>query len=190
VSQYYGTFYFEFDGSGWSETYFLVGGDQAAAVANMEAIWLKRKTISPALVTLTGAKVSVTGKPRDSFVIQDLAGSHGTFVQEAPGNVVPTWVALLFRMNVASGPPGSKFIRGLPPECIAGMQFVPTPAMVTALGDYATALAANARVRQVDRTAVPATTSYVAVTSGSQVRLTERRVGRPFGQPVGRRRPG
>jgi hypothetical protein len=174
---------------GWTETYYVSDDTYDLAAAKANLINTARLELSLAEVTCSGIRVSDVDIKGDAanFVATTKTGQHAPVV-DPPGTWAPD-DAVLFRFYSLDNARRTRhFVAGVPVGDVdpgGPPQFSPDDNGVSATA-YITAVKTNA-VMWITRTVHPAVA--IAIDHGSfRVDMHTRKRGRPFGQPVGRRR--
>ncbi len=178
--------------TGWSETWWtLAGQTYQKAQQSMEAYFQDRLTMDTADIEIPYLIISDIDVKGDSVVISYGDTWQGK-IQIAAGVRMNPWDALLVRLNDPSNNyRGFRFFHGLSFKFFTANRQWSTvgggPALFAKV--IATLQAQNLcwQVKQKP-VAIPPVYIQVPVGIGTPMRLTEHRVGRPFGLPVGRRR--
>lgn len=186
------TFFFEMNATGWTETYVQEAADEATAQAGLLRLVPTRMDLSPDIVKLKALRISQSGMPRDSILVPVpstmTAGRFGDFNATGDNCDMPD-LAMLVEYRNGSRYKNRKFLRGLPDVIAHNGELVWTN---TAFNDAW--LVFSARLSHASeswrvRTKNPAGGfQHQPITDVNRVRLTLRRVGRPFGLRVGRRK--
>jgi hypothetical protein len=194
--QFRGTMNFvDRDGQGWSESYWLSQGDHTQAATALLVIIPLRLAMLTSDIHMVHAEVSVTDHQRDSRVV-GLTGpteNPGTYTPAAGTVPLATQVAVLWEFEGDPAHKNRKFLHGWTSADVDGNRFVPSAAMQTIYAAFNAALLSQAFQVRVNRHANPVpppnfTYDYIPITVIRQIRVVTRRIGRPFGLPVGRRR--
>lgn len=186
--------FFEAEGQGWSERYWLTDASATAAKARAGTIIPARMAALPEAVSLIWAMVSDTNVSRDSYQVmpEDETGRVGslvgaTYVMQRPQDT------LLYRYETAAGKWALRHFHGIPDKNIVEGVFVTTlagDAFVTAIANLIGIVQTNTVLRRVTAVGPPVTEVAEPFTSVGFLRVSSHKVGRPFDQRPGRRRAG
>jgi hypothetical protein len=178
--------------AGWSEGFYFDSTDYSAALGQMRVLGTMRIAMLTNKVAVTYMRVSDPEVKRDVFIEGD-PNSEGM----GDGEYTPTTgtadttypdIALLYRATTAAGKFGLHYIRGIPESCITNGFYTPQPNWTLALNTFLDEVKSNTLQRI--KAGNPPVATYTAIDRANVERITRRKVGRPFGQPVGRsRRP-
>lgn len=183
-------FFMTKDGHGFSENYWCNQATYEAALAKAEelgGLLDVRATLFTASHYIAYVRVSDTTKRRDTLVRGYTATERqGTYVPAA-GDTSPDSDALLIRwQGFVTGVPyfALRPLHLIPEECVTDGVYAPTVAFSTALVNLQTVLLAAPDYVMVAKVAgVP--TSF-EISSQTAIRMSRRKVGRPFGLSRGR----
>jgi hypothetical protein len=187
MSLYYGQMYFDADGQGWSEGYYLLNNSLAGAKTDMATLIAGRQAFIYLGYAINYARVSDLSVLRDAYII----GSGAVPGLLTTGKVNRVADCMLVRGQHPSPPGGHNnfFWHGVPDESIVDGSYFPTgnAPYDTALAAYLVLVKslcgwATKKKRQGQITTI---TGYDSVALRN---ITSRKVGRPFGMEVGRRR--
>lgn len=188
MAQYRGSIAFGFQENGWSEQYYLAGADSASASANMSAILAKRKLFLPSQMYYKHCVISEVTVRGDVYIID--SGGNGSYTAAA---VAPINTAALYAFYGGSVLAARHYVRGIDAATLAADGTIGAGTFTALMDDWASVVLANCvgRHRLLNPTPPPAYNyAYVTLSAYSLVKTAFRKVGRPFGQPVGRRRIG
>lgn len=186
--------FFRQDDAGWSERYVTTATDYTGGTALLNQLLPIRLAMLPGSVRITYSRLSDLSVPGDSVVIvpADGGGNYGLLVGGHLKAEDP-WDALLVNLRATPFYRSRMFLRGLPDIADEeGTLFTPDTAWAGAFTSWASWIKGNCGMISY-RGVVPDAGGFLhgifnPITSVEWVRLTSRRVGRPFGLPVGRRR--
>jgi len=175
--------------AGWSETYFNTLSDRDQVVIQASNMARTRMRMSPIGTFCSHLRVSDVDPPRDSSV-DDFRGSplRGEFSQTAGSDL--GWTSLLVSLVASPYRSGRKFLRGVP-DLLFTVQtgvgvFSPNQRFKDAFTAYSRHLTIVENGWAI-RNRSGISYIYNGITAVKIIRTTSHRVGRPFGQPVGRR---
>lgn len=187
--------YVDLDGKGFSESYWLQAADYANAETIVAPLLTARLGMLLSSVHQVYAEVSNVDSVRDSRVVGSTGptSNPGTYTPAAGTVPLPTEVALLVSFEADPSHKNRKFIHGMTTADVDGNRFIPSAGFTTAFQAYQLALVTNAfqvRSRFGPNPTPPPASLYLyhTIVLTSPIRVTTRKIGRPFGLSVGRRR--
>lgn len=173
--------------SGWSEVYPISATDYTTCDGTFKAIISDRAAILAPDVTLLAAVISDTDIKGDSF-LSTTTTTVGTWAGADTTSFNPNW-ALRTLWNAGALKRGSRFIHALPNAQVSAVgAFAPTGPFTTAIAAWETAMLGGVSMatRIKGATTAPFYT-FTGLTAVANKNMEERKVGRPFGLPRGRR---
>lgn len=181
------------DGAGFSESYWINKASYQEAldeiVADGKLIDLRTKLFTDSHV-VDYVKVSDTTKKRDTLIADTSTTNFPGQYNPTAGDTAPDDDALMVRwQGMFGGVPyfALRELRLIPEEVVTDGEFVGIAAWNTAFTNFATYLKSASCVMVVK---VGGVATSGAITDVVRIRMSQRKVGRPFGQSVGRsRRP-
>lgn len=189
------TFYFRHGNAGWSESYWNNGTDHAQVGTRALALLDARLNLMPSACKVDGVRVTAEGAVRESLhMTLSTTQKEGQYTSVSQGtqDIHLADDSLLVELIANPSRKNRKFLRGIPDEIITGGK------LQTGFTDFDTIdgptgmfgiLKDPANGWQVrNKIGNPPVVSYALITNCRIVRPTSRRVGRPFAQPVGRRK--
>lgn len=188
-------FFHDSQGNGWSEHWWWHADTYDAALAdwNPGALGnlfdLRVKLFTPT-VQCTYVRVSDATIKRDTVVLGvNTPQSQGTYVPTADTDMLPSDDALLLRLQGKITVEGNERpvftlhpLRPIPEDCSDNGEYSPTPGFTTALDGFITALKTKGRIVVKSPDGVASTD----IDSIEKMHMSQRKVGRPFGQSRGR----
>lgn len=178
-------FYRHNNGHGFSEVYWLSAAAIDLAMTDLISIATARQAMFDSQCRVVFWRVSDSTLKGDTLVKPADSTTLGTYGVGQPPitDMMPPEVGLKCRMQAADRYWATRIFRMLPEDSIMDGEWVPSPAMQTALSNLKTALIAKTTgVFKSIHEAVPSTTPIVkAWTSVTELSVTTHRVGRPFG---------
>jgi len=176
--------------AGWSETYFNTLSDRNQVINQSNSLARTRMRMSPIGTFLSHLRVSDVDPPRDSS-IDDFQGMplRGEHSQSAGSDL--GWTSLLVSLISSPYRAGRKFLRGVPDLMFTVQTGVPVFRPDQRFKDGFTAYRRALTIVEngwAIRNRSGTSYIYNGITDVKIVRTTSHRVGRPFGQPVGRRK--
>jgi hypothetical protein len=168
---------------GWSEIYYPAATDIETAISGwISHVLPARLGIMPADVNIVYIRCSDVNVKGDSIL--DTSTHIGTW--SGSSNVNDARLSLLIRQRNEFNQRAMKYIHGIPTDQFTLGVYTPTTPFGTAFNVFKSAVIANCLHANKNPTPPPKLVLSTIVDFGV-VRLTTRRVGRPFGLPVGRR---
>ena len=181
-----GSLFFEnTEGEGFSEGYYGVFTDGPTAVTALETLADARLNMLDPAYFLVYAKVHNLATPRAVLLTSLLLPAAGTYAITSGGFNHSIFEAVLLRLMDVTGFQNRKFIHGTNTDTSHGDIYLPGGSWATALAPFIADLVASWSVARGFSHGVPST--LTAITSAVPERVTEHRIGRPFGAPRGRR---
>lgn len=186
MPRYFGILFGSQGKYGWSEVYPIVATDYNNCATILATIYGVRLPLMATDASLIGARISDTDVKGDSFP------SGLTF--PAPGTNLATvtynpQLALRLLFSAGALHRGSRWLRAIPDTQVsASGGYVPTAPWVILLGNYILALETSVSIATKIKGAVaPPFYTFTPITGSSLGGFERRSIGRPFGQPRGRR---
>lgn len=185
----FGILFFQQKQSGWSEVYPLNTASYASAAAALASIATERLELALPDVILIGSRVSDTDVKGDSSPSGISVPALGTWTAVGSEATMQTDYALRLKVFAGTALRSSRFVRGIPfGNLSTDGSFSPEAGYLTKLNDYIAALITNASVgTRIKGAVAPPFYAFSPITSISVLDMERRQVGRPFGQPRGRR---
>lgn len=185
----FGTLFFDYGRTGWSETYPLDVADYSDALVKLTSLLGHRLALAGPDVNLIGSRISDTDVKGDSFPTGFTIPSPGTWTYGAGEGGFNSNYAL--RIAIASGTVhrGSRWIRVIPSKQINDVGgFTPIAGYTTALNAFLADLVSHTSLaHKIPGAVAPPFYVFNACTSAIVSTMQRRQVGRPFGEPRGRR---
>jgi len=176
------------DNEGWSEGFYMIATNIAAAQTQLDTLVSQRTGFLSADSSIIYARVSDVAIKGDSLLTTITLPAVGGYAP-AGTSALEANSALMVELFASSVLKNRIFLRGMRSDTIIGRSYEPPTGFLTDLNTWITAmLAAGVAVRHRTAIGPPPTYSYTSVTSISAVKATARKPGRPFGLVVGRRR--
>jgi hypothetical protein len=179
------TFMFTLRNQGWSETYYpRETGSTVPATVYQD--WITaRMALSPPDVTLVRGRI--TNYPGDfQTVIVPGLPTGGSSAESAHSDTL--WTSLLLRMRTQTGHHVNHWIRGVPSAEILNGVYAPSLNYRSAIDTFWMELVTEWLGRVHAHAAAPGVFFLDPYVSLDEVLLSNRKIGRPFGQFRGRRR--
>jgi len=184
----FGTLFYQLDGSGWSETWALVGIDYAAAAANLDMINTARLSFAPTKVQVIEGRISDSSVRGDSKLVNltTAEGQWGTPLTDGP---LPPDNTILFRFEAGALKRAMRQFHGVPTSQFSLGVYVPSGPYLTTLASFASTVVplANIATKIKPTPLAPPFYTFSPYTVGFQRGIANKRVGRPFDLPRGRR---
>jgi hypothetical protein len=170
---------------GFSENYYPIGPDQATAQAAVATLLGNRLALMSNEWEVVYGRLDVPGSPRDSVPITLPGTRTGTYPIISPALELPADSAVLITLFGSPTQKNRHFFRVISSaDMDTPNHFHPTNAWLTLFATYSVTLAGSFYVA---RNTV-ATNYFTALISVNVGGFTNRKMGRPFGVPRGRRR--
>ncbi len=182
------TYFFEYAAKkvGWSETYFKNEDNPVNCITDANYVLDKRKEILHADCKITYIRISNTSIPGDSVLLQP--GVSGT-VNVGSHPPVDPWSCLLTRNTYGTIKRGRSFLHGVTEDMFSpNGQWDLANFAATKFSDFGTALITTGMgLKYLVAAGPPKVYNFGNFTSIQPLRLATHQIGRPFGQPRGRR---
>jgi len=179
--------FFEQNEAGWSEGYNIISDSYDNAMVKLQAIASKRLHMFNTECKATYLRVSQIDKKRDT-VVRTIGsgvgpGDYSPALEGAVNQQCPPDDALLMRFQTADPSFGLHYLRSVPEIINDAGVYVPEANFTTAFQDWDTAVCANAVQKVPDGAGGHL---YQPILFTEIIRITRRKVGRPFGAYRGR----
>jgi len=169
---------------GFALSFYPNGADQAASVLLAQSLLADYVAILPESYNVAYARVDNLDHPRDSLIVPSVYPSPGTYALESGEKEFPPDTCFLLQMYGTPQEKNRHFLHGvLSQDTDADFNYVPSAPLITAMAAFTTNLMTNFWVGSTSPTAPYRDTPTAVLVA----RLTNRKVGRPFGTPRGRR---
>lgn len=184
-----GTAFFHKGIAGWSEVYWLIQPNYAAALSALQTVVTARLGLSGPDVFADAIRVS------DPFVFRDVAltvystPQPGTWVFATGEQTIPIEESLRLRQFAGVKPFSLRWVHGIPSGQVAGNNFVPTVPYAGSLAAYVGSLESNTVLIIRKGVVPPGPYPAMPISAITPENIRSRRVGRPFGLFRGRRLP-
>lgn len=169
--------------AGWSEVYPLNSSGYVSAFSALDNLNTLRLAMATADVTALASRVSDSDILRDSYVAA-LTTQTGTFTGAVSGDPDDTrrvkFLASQLKRTV-------RHIHALPGPLFTNGIFIPSGAWTAAETAWANAVVTNVSIATNLHAANPPHYTFTSITGFLDYGNGNRKVGRPFGQPRGRR---
>lgn len=175
-------------GAGWSESFYCTAANLNAAQTLIDTFIPDAMDCRPASVACVYARVSDVAVRGDSLLSTLPFPVPGTYVLPTGATQMEPGAAVLVQLFASATVKGHWFFRGGPSSILQGREFVTGTTWDAAFGLAAATLIASFQIRHKTSPGPPPVYAYTNMTSVTPERGTTRRVGRPFGLPVGRRK--
>jgi hypothetical protein len=183
-----------FEGSnffGWSERYFWTGSDIASAYnAAITNLVPARRGILPTFNGLTFLRASTPGLPPNSYLNSFSASGQGLYAAAGGAVLLPADTRIMMHLEGTDVLKNRKFMGGVFSQDVVGDNFAPTTAFNTAFASLQAVLTTTGWVVASAYSAgslVPQATNPITSVFCDAL-MRNRKSGRPFGVPRGRRR--
>jgi hypothetical protein len=175
-------------GAGWSDNFYITGTTLAQCLTAGDLIIPNFMAVRPNTVNMIYARYSDVSIRGDSLISQVGFPFTGTYTLGAGAKQMEPGAALLVQLFASATIKGHYYLRGVSNECLSGRDYDPTTAFTTAIGSLMSALVGFVQIRHRVSVGPPPVYNYTNLVTATPERGTTRRVGRPFGLPVGRRK--
>lgn len=182
------TYFFQVANYGWSENLFVSqpSGDAAATKFNSLRD-LRLPTLSPDC-ELTGGRISDVNVKGDSYPTTTTFPTPGTYAVPAGATSAISQNCVRVLFNAGPLIRASRFFHGVPADQYEATKFNPTVGWQATLESLLTAITTGCGSKTKIPGAVAAPFYTLTPYSGNEIMGGDfKKVGRPFGQPVGRR---
>lgn len=175
--------------AGWSETYVQQATDVLAATASCSVLISTRLGLAVAAVSFMGYRVSQTDPQKDGIVNPPPTGMNNGTYAGSPGTLNPAPNSLLVRLDSDTETWfNHKYLRGVPPQIFQGRKYVPPAAPDPWIANWNLWVAELVSGKWFLTSRKPGTAGLVTISRVVPLHGTDRKYGRPFDLPVGRRR--
>jgi hypothetical protein len=186
MTLYKGSLFYSLGAFGWSENYWLEASTYSAAGVTLDNINDDRLALCHSAVTAVRGRVGDPGTRGDAYLVT-LSTTHGTYSTAPTATSMPVDVCLGYRFSAASVYFQSRWLRAVPIDQFPNGVFTPTGPFLAALANWDTELTAFTFLNAKNKNPPPPTIQ-LNPTNSIFIGIRNRKTGRPFGQPVGRRR--
>lgn len=171
---------------GWSENYWWSTPGYNAGVTMMDQLIDNRKYILHASYFITGARISNDLKgTRDSYLANTVLPVAGNLGVAGDSNSPPSQMGLMCREEASPFVRGTRFLHGIPINQFTSENYTPTIGFSAVFANFRTFLFSN---NFLLRTIVGGVVNYQQLITLQPLAWRSRRIGRPSGLLVGRRR--
>lgn len=182
------TYFFQTGNFGWSENYPCSVSDPVAAETNFVSIKNLRLPMMPPDTNLIGGRISDVNIKGDSYPTTTGFPQPGTY--SVTGGLTAADRELCVRVMMNAGPSkrGNRYLHGVPANQYTATKYAGTSDWVGLLGAFLSAILANSgTLTKIPGATAPPYFTYTPYTGYTEESGDFRKVGRPFGQPRGRR---
>jgi hypothetical protein len=177
------------DNQGWSESHYIIASDINSAQTQLGTLVSARLALLGIDSQILYARVSDEAIKGDSLLTTVSLPAPGTWVPASGSARVSADVGLLIQEFASSTKKNHFFLRDLDSGTVHGTDYLAPSGWVTNLTAYFAVLSGSWAVRTILSHGPPKTYTYTAINTCRVVGVRSRKPGRPFGLPVGRRRP-
>jgi hypothetical protein len=187
MAKMYGQMFFDADGQGWSEGLYLLASDVPTAITAMGTIITGRLAFLGTTYNMVYARVSSLELQRDSYLVPGVPAPGVV----ASGTVNRVADCFLVRGQHPSPPGGHSnlYFHGVPDASIVNGSYFPSGNAAYDSGIAAYLVTLQSLTGWAPKHRLQSKVTSITAWLSLQLRdITSRKVGRPFGQSVGRRR--
>ena len=177
------------DNQGWSESHYGIFSDINSAQTQLNTLLTARVALLGINSQIIYARVSDEAIKGDSLLPTFSLPAEGTWVPATGAQRVSADVGLLCQEFASSTKKNHFFLRDLDSGTVHGTDYINPSGWASLITAYFAALEGSWAVRNILSHGPPKTYQYTAINTCRVVGVRSRKPGRPFGLPVGRRRP-
>lgn len=186
MPRFFGIVFYQQGRGGWSEVYPINAASYSAAFTLLDQANTLRLGLACADVFVAGNRISDTDVLRDSFV-GTLTTNQGQF-SLAPNTSGPADETYRTLVQAGQLKRGTRHLHALPAGLFVNGTFTPSPSWTTQYNGWAANLVTNISLATKIRGAMaPPFYTFSPITATANRGNGDRKVGRPFGLPRGRR---
>lgn len=182
------TYFYQAGNAGWSENFFASSASGAAAATLFNSLRDQRLPLLSPDVLLTGGRISDVNVKGDSYPTTTSFPTPGTYSVPAGATSAVGQNCLRVLFNAGPLVRANRFFHGIPADQYAATKYTPTVGFKDTLDSFmafvGTGFGAKTKIPGAVAAPFYSLTSY---TGWEEFGGDFRKIGRPFGQPVGRR---
>lgn len=182
------TYFFQVSNYGWSETYYVSASTPAAAELSWQTIATARLAMAPPDCFMSNGRISDVNVKGDSYPLTSTFPLTGAYAHS--GGLTSALGQNCLRTLFNAGPlkRANRFLHGIPANQYTATAYLPTADFTPLLDSFLTAVQSGCGcITRIPGAVASPFWSYTAYTGYDVYGGDFRKVGRPFGQPVGRR---
>lgn len=185
---YQSTLFFQCANFGWSETYGQSVANPSDAVINLTSFSTLRLATMVSDCSLIGARVSDTAIKGDSYPTGLTFPTVGTFAVAPADETSARENVVRVLFNSAPAIRANRYFHGIPASQYTKTFYAPTTPWETAIVAFLSAIETHSgTLTKIPGAVTPPFYNFTAYTGYSTEGGDFKKVGRPFGQPLGRR---
>lgn len=185
---YIGTLFFKSGNYGWSENYGFSTPTAAAAAGNLGVIYLERLGMMVSDCSIIGGRVSDVDIKGDSYPVGLTFPAPGSFAVVPADKTAQSENCVRVLFNAGPTKRGNRYVHGIPASQYTATFFTPTTPWLALLNAYITQLESICgTLTKIHGAVTPPFYDWTQYTGATDFGGDFKKVGRPFGQPRGRR---
>lgn len=182
------TFFFKAGEGGWSENYFCSAASGTAAATLFNSLRDMRLPLLSPDVSLVGGRISDVNVKGDSYPTTTAFPTPGTY--PTPAGATSAVGQNCIRVLFNAGPliRANRFFHGIPADQYAATKYTPTVAFKDALDSFTTFIGTGFGAKtKIPGAVAPPFYTLTSYSGWGDEGGDFKKIGRPFGAPVGRR---